>query len=150
MTEAKITRIQTSLAKQMARPGGRALSDAERRAAERLGRHKTEVMAGIDAVVAELEGLCAVRSDAPGDEVYRLASRLLDLAGFFDTGPLFEAGYSLADVADRMGSTGAWDWPSIQVHVQALRLILKAGCERNAVTDHLLTGLKAVAAKTRA
>ncbi len=48
-----------------------------------------------------------------------------------------------------MTSADAWDWPPVQVHVQALRLILNAGCERNAATEHLLSGLKAVAAKAR-
>lgn len=150
MTEAVTTKIQTSLAQQMAQPGGRTLSDVERRANERLGHHKAEVMAEIEAAVAGLETLCATRPEAPAAEVYRLASRVVDLAGFFDTGPLFDAGYSLADVADRMTTADAWDWPPVQVHVQALRLILNAGCERNAATDQLLTGLKAVAMKARA
>lgn len=148
-TDARTLKIKTSLARQMAQPGGRSLADVERRANERLGRHKGEVMAEIEAAVAGLEGLCAARPDAPAAEVYRLASRVLDLAGFFDTGPLYEAGYSLADVADRMAAAEAWDWPPVQVHVQALRLILKAGFERNAATDQLLAGLKAVAIKAR-
>jgi len=147
--EARTLKIKTSLAQQMAQPGGRTLADVERRANERLGRHKAEVMAEIEAAVAGLEGVCASPPAAAAAEVYRLASRVLDLAGFFDTGPLYEAGYSLADVADRMAAAGAWDWPPVQVHVQALRLILNAGCERNAATDHLLTGLKAVAVKAR-
>src|SRR5690606_13320028 len=136
-TDARTLKIKTSLARQMAQPGGRSLADVERRANERLGRHKGEVMAEIEAAVAGLEGLCAARPDAPAAEVYRLASRVLDLAGFFDTGPLYEAGYSLADVADRMAAAEAWDWPPVQVHVQALRLILKAGFERRAGTDPL-------------
>lgn len=141
--------IKTSLAKQMAQPGGRTLVDVERRANERLARHRSEVMAEIEAATATLEAICATRPDASAGEVYRLASRVLDLAGFFDTGPLFEAAYSLADVSDRMAAADAWDWPAVLVHVQGLRLILKAGCERNPPTEHLLAGLKAVAAKAR-
>lgn len=149
MTEAVITRIRTSLAKQMVQPGGRTLADAERRAEERLVRHRPDVMAEIETAIGELEGLCAARPDGAEAEVYRVASRVLDLAGFFDTGPLYEAGYSLADVADRMAAGGTWDWPSAVVHVQALRLILNVDCERNAATDQLLAGLKAVAARMR-
>lgn len=145
----KIQKIKTSLAQQMAQPGGRTLVDVERRAKERLVRHKGEVMTGIDAVIVELEDLCAARPDGASADVYRLASRVLDLAGFFDMGPLFDAGYSLADVADRMVVAEAWDWPSVEVHVKALRLIHNGGCERNAATDQLLAGLKAVAVKTR-
>lgn len=90
MSEVRTQKIRTSLAQQMTQPGGRTLADVERRANERLGRHKAEVMAEIEAAVAGLEGLCAARSEASAAEVYRLASRILDLAGFFDTGPLFE------------------------------------------------------------
>src|SRR5690606_26729605 len=103
--------------------------------------------AEIEGAVAGLESLCAARPQAAGAEVYRLASRVVDLAGFFDTGPLFDADYSLADTADRMTSAAACDWPPVQVHVQALRLILNAGCESNAATQQLLNGLKDVAAK---
>ncbi len=150
MTEAVTTRIQTSLAQQMAQPGGQPLADVERRANERLGQHKAEVMVEVEAAVAGLEGLCVAQPEAPAGEIYRLATRVLDLAGFFETGSLFDAGYSLADMADRMAAADAWEWPPVQVHVQALRLILNAGCERNAATDHLLAGLKAVAGKTGA
>ncbi|WP_427791276.1 chemotaxis protein CheE [Brevundimonas diminuta] len=150
MTEGpKIEKITTALARQMAQPGGRTLVDVERRAKERLVRHKGEVMAEIETAIAALEGLCAARPGGASAEVYRLASRVLDLAGFFDTGPLFDAGYSLADVADRMAVADAWDWPSVEVHVQALRLILNGGCERNPATDRMLAGLKAVAVKSR-
>lgn len=149
VTAPKVYKVETSLARQMAQPGGRTLIEAERRAQERLVRHESEVMAEIEAAVAALETLCAARPDGASAEVYRLATGVLDLAGFFDTGPLFDAGYGLADVADRMAVAAAWDWPSVEVYVRALRLILNGGCERNAATDHLLAGLKAVAAKTR-
>ena len=66
MTEPVITRIKTSLAEQMAQPGGRTLTDVQRRADERLGRHRAEVMAEIEAAVAELESLCAARPQAAG------------------------------------------------------------------------------------
>lgn len=141
--------IKTSLAQQMAQPGGRTLADVERRANERLARHRGEVMAEVEAAVTGLEALCAARPAAPAGEIYRRASQVLDLAGFFDTGPLYEAAYSLADVADRMAAADAWDWPPVQVHVQGLRLILKTGCEHTAETARLLAGLKAVAIKAR-
>ena len=48
MSEVRTQKIRTSLAQQMAQPGGRTLADVERRANERLGRHKAEVMAEID------------------------------------------------------------------------------------------------------
>ncbi|WP_296178329.1 chemotaxis protein CheE [uncultured Brevundimonas sp.] len=149
MTEARTLKIKTTLARQMAQPGGRTLADVERRANERLERHRDDVMTTIAGAVTELE--LVVAAAAPGSEpqVYRLASSLLDTAGFFDTGPLYDAGYSLCDVADRMQAGGAWNWPTVAVHVQAMRLILSGGCKADATTDALLLGLRSVAAKAR-
>lgn len=149
MTEARTLKIKTTLARQMAQPGGRTLADVERRANERLDRHRDDVMTAVAATITELEQVAAAA--APGTEplVYQLASSLLDTAGFFDTGPLYDAGYSLCDVADRMQTNGAWSWPSVGVHVQAMRLILTAGCKADATSEALLEGLRSIAAKTR-
>jgi hypothetical protein len=147
--DVRTLKIKTSLAQQMAQPGGRTLADVERRANERLARHKGEAMQAVAATVTELERICAARPEAAEAEVYRLASQLLDLAGFFDTGPLYDAGYSLAETADRMAASGAWTWPSVEVHVRALRLILAADCKADATSAQLLAGLRAVALKAR-
>ena len=149
MTEARALKIKTSLSRQMAQPGGRSLAEIERRANERLDRHREDVMVTVAGTITELELIAAVAAPGSEPQVYQLASSLLDTAGFFDTGPLYDAGYSLCDVADRMQTNNAWSWPSVGVHVQAMRLILTAGCKTDATSDALLAGLRSVAAKTR-
>ena len=149
MTEARTLKIKSTLARQMAQPGGRTLADVERRANERLELHRDDVMTTIAGTVTELELIVSVAAPGSEPQVYKLASSLLDMAGFFDTGPLYDAGYSLCDVADRMQTNGTWRWPSVAVHVQALRLILTGGCKADATSDALLIGLRSVAAKTR-
>ena len=150
MTEARALKIKTSLSRQMAQPGGRSLAEIERRANERLDRHREDVMVTVAGTITELELIAAVAAPGSEPQVYRLASSLLDTAGFFDTGPLYDAGYSLCEVADRMQANNAWSWPSVGVHVQAMRLILTAGCKADATSQALLAGLRSVAAKTRA
>ena len=149
MTEARTLKIKTTLARQMAQPGGRTLADVERRANERLERHRDDVMTTVAGTITELELVAAAAAAGSEPQVYKLASSLLDTAGFFDTGPLYEAGYSLCDVADRMQTSGAWSWPTVAVHVQAMRLILTGGCQADAASAALLAGLRSVAAKAR-
>ena len=149
MTEARTLKIKTTLARQMAQPGGRTVADVERRANERLERHRDDVMTTVAGTITELELVVAAATAGSEPQVYRLASSLLDTAGFFDTGPLYEAGYSLCDVADRMQTSGAWSWPTVAVHVQAMRLILTGGCQADAASAALLAGLRSVAAKAR-
>ena len=149
VTEARTLKIKTTLARQMAQPGGRTLADVERRANERLERHREDVMITVAGAVTELELVAAAAAPGTEPQVYKLACSLLDTAGFFDTGPLYDAGYSLCDVADRMQTNGVWSWPTVAVHVQAMRLILTGGCQANATSDALLLGLRSVAAKAR-
>ena len=88
---------------------------------------------------------CAPRRAADGGpRVYALASSIVDLAGYFDTGPLFDAAYSLCDVSDRMIHAETWHWPSVRVHAQALRLILANGCRVGRTSETLLAGLRSI------
>ncbi|WP_271083891.1 chemotaxis protein CheE [Brevundimonas sp. NIBR11] len=129
----------------MSEPGGRRVQDLERNADAALEVHRDDAMAMVSGTLGLLEEACAEAAPDAGPRVYQLASSIVDLAGFFDTGPLFEAAYSLCDISDRMIQTEAWHWPSVQVHAQALRLILAGGCRTGVTSGALLAGLKSIA-----
>ena len=144
MTEVRTTKIKSSLARQLERPGGRTIADAERLAATGLESHRADIMEDLGRLIGQLETLCAARSDAGRDRVYVLAAALVDMAGFFDTGPLYAAGYSLCELSDRMQPPTAFSWPAVEVHVKALRLIHAGGCKAGADSEVLLQGLRSV------
>lgn len=142
-----MVRVRSALSHQLSRPGGRTLADAERLADAALQTHRADAFAELGRLVAELEAVSAAR--APGDEArtYQLAASLVDLAGFFDTGPFYDAAYSLCDLTDRARNGDLWSWDAVAVHVQALRLLHLAGlgtaCPDAAA---LLAGLRRVVA----
>lgn len=144
MTQARTFKVKSPLARQLHEPGGRMVRDLERQADAALETHRDDAMAMVGGTLILLEELCAEAPDGAGQRVYELASSIVDLAGFFDTGPLFEAAYSLCDIADRMNQAETWHWPSIQVHAQALRLILAGGCRTGRTSDTLLAGLRSI------
>ncbi len=146
MTEARTFKIQTPLARQLARPGGRSIAEAQRRAQEGLDLHRESTMADVGGLIDELETLCASKPPESEARVYERAASLIDLAGFFDTGPLYDAGYSLCELSDRMRGAGVWNWSAVQVHVQALRLIHAGGCKADGEARVLLQGLQSVLA----
>jgi hypothetical protein len=141
VSEVRTLKIKSSLAAKLAKPGGRTLQEAERLAQAGLDARRGEVMTDIGGVIAELERICAAKT--PGDEarVYPLSSGIIDLAGFFDTGPLYDAAYSLCDVSEQMTTSAAWRWPPVEVHVQTLRLIHAGGCVPGPQSAALLRGL---------
>lgn len=144
MSQARTFKVTSSLAQQIHEPGGRRVVDAQRQATAALEAHRDDAMAAISATLAQLEAICEAPSDGLGQRVYDLASSIVDLAGYFDTGPLFDAAYSLCEVSDRMNTAGTWRWPSIQVHVQAMRLILAGGCRTGRTSETLLAGLRSI------
>ena len=144
MTQVRATKIKSTLAAQLARPGGRTIADAKRLAEAGLQSHKAGVMEDLGRLIGQLEDLCVAADDSRSARVYALASGLVDMAGFFDTGPLYNAGYSLCDLSERMQANGIWSWPAVEVHVKALRLILAGGCKAGAESDVLMQGLKRV------
>ena len=144
MTEAKTFKYKTNLARKMSAPGGRTVADAVARADRGLEHHRAAAMADLADRVSVLEAVCAAQ--APGSEpgVYEQAAALLDMAGFFDTGPFYRATFSLCDLSDQLTGTDAWNWPSIRVHVQALRLILTDDCRDTEQSALLLDGLSVI------
>lgn len=145
MSSSTSVKIKSSLSKKMAVPGGRTVAEALAKAESGLDSHREAGLATMADRLAWLEAAVTARAPDSGAEVYRVAADLLDMAGFFDTGPFYKATFSLCDIADRMLTAETWDWPSIAVHVRAMRLILGDGCQSNATSETILLGLAAVA-----
>lgn len=137
-------KTKSSLAYKMAVPGGRTVAAAVAAAELALASHRDEGMAQIGLTLGRLEAACDARDPAAQASVYDLAAALLDLAGFFETGPLFPAAFSLCDLSDRMMTDNVWTWPSITVHVHAMRLLLADDCKESTASTLLLQGLAAL------
>lgn len=144
MSEVRITKIKSPLARQLTEPGGRTVRDATRLAGQELEGHREAVMVTIAATLDELDAVAARAEPGTEPRIYQLASAVIDLGGFFDTGPLHEAAFSLCDVTDRMIGADTWHWPSVRVHLQAMHLILAGGCRAGSTSDALLAGLLSV------
>lgn len=147
MSEARVLKIKSSLALKMERAGGRSYAELGRRADEALEAHRDRVMVTIREHLEALGALCTAEEEGAGGRIYAIAAGIVDIAGYFDTGPLYEAAYSLCDTVDRMLGADAWRWPSIAVHHRALALILADGCRTSQASTVLIEGLHAVARK---
>ena len=147
MTLVRNSGAKNPLADKMARPGGRTMAEAVRAAEVGLDSHREEGMRSLSATLARLEAACAARDEGAEALVYELASAFADMAGFFDTGPLYAAAFSLCETSDRMIAGGCWQWPSVHVHVSALRLILVDNCRPTEASRVLLEGLASIVAR---
>jgi len=145
LSTATTRKIQTPLARKMAVLGGRTVAEALAQAERGVESHRAAGMSTLTATLVRLEQATTARAPGAESTIYPLASELLDMAGFFDTGPLYKAAFSLCDIADKMHANDVWDWPSIDVHVRAMRLILTEDCKDSTTAKTVLQGLAAVA-----
>lgn len=147
MTLVRKSGAKSSLADKMAKAGGRTVAEAVRAAEVGLDSHREQGMRSLAATLAALEAACAAREEGAETRVYDLASAFADMAGFFDTGPLYAAAFSLCEASDRMIAGGCWQWPSVDVHVRAMQLILADGCKPTETSRLLLAGLATIVAR---
>ena len=147
MTANRNLRAKNTLASKMARPGGRTMAEAVRSAETGLESHREEGMRSLVLLLDRLDAACATRDKDAEARIYEYASAFADMAGFFNTGPLYVAAFSLCEASDRMTAGGCWRWPAVEVHVRAMRLILADGRETSEASRTLLEGLASVVAR---
>lgn len=143
-----VRRVRTSLQRQMARPGGLALEEAVARAEQGLDAQRDLALLALQDQVDVLNGLCVRRDPDMENEVYVIASALVDMAGFLEIPPFYSAAYSLCDAAHRMTAAQVWSWPQVEVHARALSLILADDCQGGEAIDQVLAGLRAMVEHT--
>lgn len=139
MSEPRIYDVTTRLVQQAARPGGRSLGELISAAERGLERARGDMESAVEGGIVGLERLIA-EGAAETATLYAAASRIVDVTGFYGAGPLHAAARSLCDLCDHAGPA---DWPSVGVHVRALRLLRQEVLPEAAATA-LLDGLRKV------
>lgn len=128
------------------KPGGAGVDQVMKRAEQALENHRIQAIAALRETIAQLEAAARRADDASAARVYALSTDVLDVAGIF-LPPLCRAANSLCDLAQRMNAAGRWDWPSVNVHVSAMRLLLDRTDESDPAVQAVLRGLGSVVAK---
>lgn len=143
MSEAEFVKVKYRLTEQVARPGGMTAGIASERAQRELAAHAGDAMKSLGAMIGRLEVMCQEKTAAL-DEVYTEGSTILDIAGLFNKRVLCDACYSLCELVDRQRTQQKADWPSIGVHVSALRLLWTKDGTDPALLKNVVDGLWAI------
>jgi hypothetical protein len=150
MSVVKWIQKKPRLASLIDQPGGVTLGKALDQANELLGDLKQESLQVVEAAVAQLEAMTKTAPANPNawlEEIYRLAAEVLKGVGPFGLEDMAKASFSLSELADRFREGGRCDLAPVQVHVQALRLLLASGDQLPAVArQEILKGLDRVLA----
>lgn len=140
MSDAEFIKVKYRLSEQVAKPGGMTAELANERAMRELAALGGDARKAIGATIGRMEEMCKAQ-EASVDAVYDESTTVLDIAGMFNQRLLCDAAYSLCELTDRLRTVGRHDWPSIGIHVNALRLIWSkdkaVGPEMKTVVDGL-------------
>lgn len=130
-------------------PGGLPVAEALRNAQANLSTLGAACIAEIAGVVQAAEALMArcppTHDDAFADELYGIVSPPIGIASVCGLGGIDVALHSLCDLVDHLKANTRWDVEALQVHVQALKLLLHTESLQDAKqTDAVLSGLRRV------
>lgn len=130
-------------------PGGPPVAEALERAKANLGTLAAGCVDEIGAAIARAE-VCIVKCPTQFDEaflgeLYAIVSPPIGLASVCGLDAIDVALHSFCDLVDHLGETKRWDAEALQVHVQALKLLLHTESAQNAAqTNAVLSGLRKV------
>lgn len=122
MSQVRKFKPDMRLAELMAEAGGIRVSDAVRRADEKLASVRDDCVAALDALIATLDAFAQSKSAEGVPEAYRAAREIFSLGGTFGLVELSAAAHSLCEMLSHGKiNAGAVPWARLQVHVDAMK-----------------------------
>ncbi|HEY2662647.1 MAG TPA: chemotaxis protein CheE [Caulobacteraceae bacterium] len=119
-------RVPNKLRNKILKAGGMRAIEALTKGKQALDDLREPSLAQIDGLIAEIVRVYG-RANRMGDEdlqeLYMLASRIIDCAAPVPELEIDRAAFHLCELTDRCLGLQRWDWPSIDVHIDALQLL---------------------------
>jgi hypothetical protein len=148
----KMVRPPNRLAALMAMSGGVSAREAIRRSEAAVETLREPGMAAIDGALAEIEarfGPAAAGREAESfEDLYGLCTKIIDSSIFVRGTGLDDGVRVFCDLIDLSSEIGRWDWPAVDVHIGALRMLRTAGAGMDkAQRDAVIGGLIRVTRK---
>ncbi|HEY0650522.1 hypothetical protein [Phenylobacterium sp.] len=152
MSSARIFAVENQLAKVVKKPGGKTVDEHVKAAEVRIEGVRGATLASLVEKAEAMAGIAAAGRKAPDpktfDAIYDLSNAIFGLAGQFGLKALAEAAFSLCDLADSFRGGEVVNWPSIDVHVDGIRLLATLGDRAEAAgAESVLEGLRRVRAR---
>ena len=148
MSEVRLFRVPNRLRQKILKTGGPKVQEALAQAQQNLDQLREPSLKIIDGLVAEIVqayGRATRKGDEDFAELYMLASRIIDAAAPVPELEIDRGAFHLCALVDRCTGLGRWDWPSVDVHINALQLLRNdEGALPAAARAQIFHGLKKV------
>jgi len=126
MSEVRIFRVPNKLREKILKSGGPRALEILAKAEENLAEMRPPCLEIIDELIAEIVGGYG-RGRRKGDEdflrLYTMSAQIIDCAAPVAELEIDKAAFFLCELVDRCGARDQWDWPAVDVHIDALQLL---------------------------
>ena len=148
MSEPRFFRVPNRLRKKIAEAGGARVLEHLAQADQNLEELREPSLQMIDGLITEIAGRYG-KANRKGDEdfadLYSLATRIIDVSAPVADLEIDRAAFHLCELVDRCTGLDRWDWPSVDVHIDALQLLRNdEGALPKAARAQIFQGLKRV------
>lgn len=127
MTVVRKFKIPNRLRAALFKGGGKRIEDAVADADAGLATLVDACLAAVADCIARIDGgygaHVAGRETHDMGDLYRLSAAIIDACAPIEPKALADAARSLCDVLDYAMDAGRWDWPAVDIHIDALRLL---------------------------
>lgn len=127
MTVVRKFKIPNRLRAALFNGGGKRIDEAVADADAGLATLVEACLAAVADCIARIGGgygsQVAGRETHDMGELYRLSAAIIDACAPIEPKALADAARSLCDVLDYAMEAGRWDWPAVDIHIDALRLL---------------------------
>ncbi|QUD88007.1 chemotaxis protein CheE [Phenylobacterium montanum] len=148
MSEPRFFKVPNRLRKKIAEAGGARVMEHLAAADQNLEDLREPSLAMIDGIIAEMiqtYGKANRRGDEDFADLYSLAARIIDVSAPVAELEIDRAAFHMCELVDRCMGLDRWDWPSVDVHLDALVLLRNdEGALPAAARAQIFLGLKKV------
>ena len=148
MSDVKIFRVPNKLRDKILKRGGAKVEESLAKADKALVAMRGPALAHIESLIDQVVQIYG-RAQRNGDEaflpLYMLSSQIIDSSAPLKDLEIDRAAFHMCELVDRCMGLGRWDWPSVDVHIDALQLLrLDQGKLPAAARAQIFLGLKQV------
>jgi hypothetical protein len=122
--------------------GGVLVSEALAEANTIMKEMRKPILRAIDRFLKDIDkryGPSPSRNDdLDFHTLYELSAHIIDISGPVADMQIDRAAFSLCDLVDRCEGMGKWDWPSVDVHLDALHLLRDQGDKMKAAQRKII------------
>ena len=148
MSDVKIFKVPNKLRQKILKTGGARVEESLAKADKALVAMRGPALVHIETLVDQIVHIYG-RGQRKGDEaflpLYMLSSQIIDSSAPVKDLEIDRAAFHMCELVDRCMGLGRWDWPSVDVHIDALQLLrMDQGKLPSEARAQIFLGLKKV------